>query len=161
MFTLICAGIAALLAAFSVKEYKFIACVVAAEFISHKVAFLLFNDLSNSLGGWLIYIIYASIQLSAMYLMWRHQSHLAIIMLLFINMVYNLFTAYGYFNAGFISFYYIYPYFVGTIMVMELAYLGLLNRYVARCRNKRGGYGIDHIDSLFRVRRRVCSGGVA
>lgn len=161
MFTLISAGVAALLAAFSVKEYKFIACVVAAEFISHKVAFLLFNGFSNSLGGWLIYIIYASIQLAAMYLMWKLQSHLAITALFFINMVYNLFTAYGYFNSGFISFYYVYPYFVGTIMVMELAYLGLLNRYVARKRDEHGDYGIDHIDSLFCVRRRVCSRSMA
>lgn len=161
MFTLVCAGIAALLAAFSVKEYKFIACVVAAEFILHKLVYLFAFTEFRSGNGWAIYIMYATIQLSAIYLMWRYKSHLAIIMLLFINMVYNLFTAYGYFNAGFISFYYVYPYFVGTIMVMELAYLGLLNRYVARCRNERGGYGIDHIDSLFRVRLRVCSGGMA
>lgn len=160
MFTLFCSIVAALLAAFSIKEYRFIAYVVATEFIAHKVAFLLFNDLSNSLGGWLIYLIYASLQFAAIYLMWRLQSHFAITMLFFINMLYNLSTACGYVYEEFIIFYYVYPYFVGTIMIMELAYLGLLNQYVARYGVKRGDCDIDYIDRLFRVRRRLCDGGL-
>jgi len=153
--------IAVLLAAFSVKEYRFIALAVAVEFILHIVAYLYVFTEFRADNGWFIYLIYAAIQLTVMASLLRLKSHFVIIGLLFINMSYNLLTVLGYFYAEFISFYYIYPYFVGTIMIFELIYLGLLNNYVARYRNNHGRVDTDHIDSVFFVRCRNTSRGVA
>jgi len=161
VFTYACIVGAALLAAFSVKEYRFIALAVVVEFTLHKAAYLYaFTELRAD-NGWLIYLIYASIQLVVMTSLLKLKSHFVIIGLLFINMSYNLLTVLGYFYQEFASFYYIYPYFVGTIMIFELIYLGLLNNYVARYRNKHGRVDTDYIDSVFRIRTRDSSGGVA
>jgi len=152
MFTYICILIAVLLAAFSIKEYRFISLVVALEFALHKLSYnFVFLDFRSE-NGWLIYIMYALIQLCAMFTLYKLRSHFVIVGLLFINMVYNLSTALGYFYEEFIHIYYIYPYFVGTIMIFELFYLGLLNRYVINYRRKHGRLDFDYIDSVFRVR---------
>ena len=152
MFDYICIAIAVLLAAFSIKEYRFIAFAVALEFSLHNLAYnFAFLDFRSE-NGWFIYLIYAAIQLSTMYALYKLKSHFVIVGLLFINMIYNLSTVLGYFYADFISIYYIYPYFVGTIMIFELFYIGLLNRYVANYRRKHGRLDFDYIDSVFRVR---------
>jgi len=148
------------LAAFPVKEYKFIAMAVALEFILHKVVYLYAFTGFRADNGWLIYLMYASIQLSIMFALLKLKSHFVITGLLFINMSYNLLTVLGYFYAEFISFYYIYPYFVGTIMIFELIYLGLLNNYVARYRNNHGRVDTDYIDSVFRIRSRDTNRGM-
>lgn len=152
-FDYICISIAVLLAAFSVKQYKIISIIVALEFILHNLAynyaFLEFRDIPGN--GWFIYLMYASIQLSIMAFLFGLKSHFIIIGLVFINMVYNLLTIKGFFDVEFISFYYIYPYFVGTIMIFELLYLGLLNRYVSNYYRKRGRIDFDHIDGVFYV----------
>lgn len=149
------------MAAFSIKEYRFIALVVALEFTLHKLcynyAFLDFRSENN----WFIYIIYASIQLSTMYALYKLKSHFVIVGLLFINMVYNLSTVLGYFYAEFISIYYIYPYFVGTIMIFELIYLGLLSRYVRNYITKRWNVTDEYIDSVFMVRGLHINRGLA
>ncbi len=151
MFTYICIFIAVLLAAFSIKEYRLIAIVVAAEFILHKLAYnYTFID-ARAEYSWLIYLFYAAIQLTVMSFLLRLKSHFIIIGLVFINFTYNLLTIKAFFDVEFISFYYIYPYFVGIIMMFELIYLGLLNKYVSNYYRKRGTIDIDHINSVFYV----------
>lgn len=152
MFDYLCIASAVLLAAFSIKEYKLISVVVAVEFILHKLAYNYTFIEARAEYDWLIYLFYASIQLTVMSFLFSLKSHFVIITLVFINLVYNLLTIKGFFDVEFKKLYYIYPYFVGTIMIFELIYLGLLNKYVSNYYRKHGAIDINHIDSVFYVR---------
>lgn len=161
MFTYICIFIAVLLAAFSIKEYRLICIVVAVEFILHKLAYnYTFVD-ARAEHSWLIYLFYAAIQLTVMSFLVSLKSHFVIIGLVFINLIYNLLTIKGFFDVEFKSFYYVYPYFVGAIMIFELAYLGLLNKYVSNHYRKHGAIDINYIDSVFYVWPKFIGRGVA
>ena len=105
--------------------------------------------------------MYAVIQLPVMYFLYKVKSHFVITGLIFINMLYNLATPLSYFDARFIDVYYAKDWFVGSIMVMELIYLGLLSQYVRSYITKRWNVNNDYIDSVFRVRGWNPNGGLA
>ena len=150
-FDLICISIAVILAAFSVKEYMLISAVVSVEFVLHSLTYNYVYLDARAEHGWLIYLFYAAIQLTVMSFLISLKSHFVIVMLIFINFVYNLLTIKGFFDVEFKSFFYVYPYFVGAIMIFELIYLGLLNKYVSDYRRKHGAVDLSHIDSIFYV----------
>jgi len=152
VFNTACLFIAGLLAVRSVKRYRFIAWAVFLEFALHKIAYLYFFLEFRSENKWFIYLMYVSIQIPIMALLLYLKSHFVITALIFINVVYNLLTVQAYFHQEFTLFYNAKDAFIGTIMIFELIYLGLLNRYVHNYRNKYGELNFDFIDRVFRVR---------
>ena len=152
MFTYYCIIAAALLYGSSIKEYRFIALAVFLEFLLHKLAYNhLFLDFRSE-NKWFIYYMYAVIQLPIMYALYKLKSHFVITGLILINLLYNLSTSLSYFDARFISIYYAKDWFVGTVMVFELIYLGLLSQYVRTFIEKRWRVDNDYIDRVFLVR---------
>ena len=132
MFDLACILLAAILALTATEKHKIACLVVAYEFILHAVAYDYILVSYRQESGWLIYLIYASIQLPTMLILFNLKSHFAIINLVFINLCYNLLTVLSFFHIELISIYYAYPGIVGIIMLLELAYLFRVNSYAAR-----------------------------
>lgn len=153
MFDALCIMAAGLLAAFSISEYKFLAVAVFIEFAMHNVIYQGGIVDTSLLNPYPVYIAYMSLQLLIMFYLGFLKSHFIITGLIFINFVYNIFTVWAFFDATFIKIYYIYPYFIGTIMIFELFYLSLLTKY-ARDYFMRQGIISDHdyLDRLFCVR---------
>jgi len=158
MFTYICIVIAFILARQSRQEYRAIAYILLAEFIAHKLAYILGIQLTDILNPSAIYMVYAIIELLAIVAILRFQAHLAIAALIFLNLTYNMLTVSQYvFNTSF-DFFSHYKYFVQTVMILELVSLGWLTAYVANFRRKHGFINTNHIDSLFCVWRRDDNG---
>ncbi len=167
MFSIACTILAAIMAAFSIPEYKRVAQIVALEFALHLVsAGLLMVDILNN---WSIYLSYAIIQVVVMGYLYKFMCHFYIISFIFINLLLNLIAfnyAYDFWVLGehkqeFISIYNIYPNLARTIMLFELAYLFFLGRYVANHLKRYGAANTDYIDRLFRCRARFCVGSAA
>lgn len=167
-FDLIFTGIAALLAVFSIKEYKLICKIVSLEFAGHIFVYYILYQ-SGILNNWSLYAGYAACQFMAMYFAKKSQYHIYIYSFLLINLTINLISlnfAYNHWESRlytqeFISIYSVYEDLTRTIMIFELLYLGFLTRYVATHIRKYGDPNIDYIDSLFRVRCRLVAEGVA
>jgi len=138
--------IAVFLAVTSVEKYRFIASIVALEFVLHVLAYnYLFLDYrADPENGWLIYLTYVVIQLPIMAILSTLKSHFAITALIFINLTYNLLTTASYFYESSVNFYQAYQYFVGSIMIFELIYLGLLSKYV----NSRDTKDLNHFNPI-------------
>ena len=151
MFTTVCSFVAVSLAAFSCKEWRIVAWVVALEFASHKLAYLYLALDFRAENGWAIFMIYATINLIALSLCRLLKSHFFIAFLIFLNMSYNLLTTFGYFDKIFISLYFKYDAFINTIMVLELIYLGMLCKYVPTTLFKLGVRVDNLLDRLFCV----------
>lgn len=161
MFTWVCSAIALTLSLFARSEYRLIALIVTAEFCAHKLAYMyLFIDLRAE-HPFLIYMIYAAIQVATLSLMYIFQSHFAITTLIVINLGYNCLTAAGFFHSSLIPLYYSYQGFVGAIMVLELIYLLVLTTYVRAIASKWTDDSRDIVDILFRVRRGLRNRSVA
>jgi len=161
MFNTVCLIIAGFLAVRSVERYRFIALAVFIEFALHKIAYLYFFLDFRSENKWFIYLMYVSVQIPIMALLLYLKSHFVITALIFINVVYNLLTIQAYFHREFISIYNAKDAFIGTIIIFELIYLGLLNRYVYNYRNKHGKLNYNYIDRVFRIRGWSFSRGMA
>lgn len=169
MFTLICMGIALTLALFSIPQYRPVAIIVALEFAAHKVAFLFgFTELRQEDDfRWVLYAMYSAINLAAMYAVSRNRCHWAIMACLFLNLLINLRTLYlaahmmeSKINYDkFIDLYLVYPWLVGTIMIIEILYIGWLTGYVRLHYGNRNKRDIDYIDRLFYVGRNRFSVG--
>jgi len=78
-----------------------------------------------------------------------------------INCIYNFSTPLAFFDAKFISIYYSKDMFIGTIMILELLYLGWLCEYVNISERKSGNVDYDRIDRLFRVSGGIFNRGMA
>lgn len=152
MFTLICALFAVYLASnCGYKGYKATAYVVAFEFVAHKLSYwFLLLDFRDE-NRWAIFLIYAFIQVIAIGLIRLYKGHFFIAFLIFLNMIYNLSTALGWFYAEFIRFYAPKDVIIGIIMTVELAYLGALTRYVSICMRDKGFVDSAVVDRLFCV----------
>lgn len=151
MFTLFCSALAALLAVSAFKQYRLTALVLALEFALHVLAYkYLFLDFRAE-NKWFIYLLYSAIQLPVMLILKQLKAHFIIVSLIFANMCYNMLTMAGYFNENFTMFYYAKDQVVGAIMIFELIYLGILNKYVVYHRGKQGYTGLIDIDVIFRV----------
>jgi hypothetical protein len=152
MFLYYCIIIAALLYGSTVKDYKFIALAVLVEFLLHKLAYNhLFLDFRSE-NRWFIYYMYATIQLPIMFLLYKLKSHFVITALILMNMTYNLSVPLSFFDSEYMYIYDAKTAVVRTIMLMELAYLGLLNQHVRAFIEKRWRVDTDYIDRIFRVR---------
>ena len=159
MFDYLCIIAAFILARCSSAEYRAIAYLVLAEFIGHKLVFILGVQLTDILEYSGIYLAYIFIQVLAIYLMMQIQSHFAIVALIFINLGYNMLTISQYVIPTY-DFYSLYSYFVGGIMLLELTYLVWITKYVAAYRKLHGTINTNYIDRLFRVHRRLHNGEI-
>jgi len=159
VFLYYCIIIAALLYGSTVKDYRLIALAVFVEFLLHKLAYnhLFLDFRSDPDNGWFIFYLYAAIQLPIMVLLLKLKSHFVISGLIFINMSYNLSVPLSFFDSGYSYIYDAKTAVVRTIMLMELAYLGLLNQHVRAFIEKRWRVDADYIDRVFRVRGRPWS----
>lgn len=152
MFGYYCIIAAAYLLGCSIKEYRFIAFAVFLEFLLHKLAFNHLFLEYRAEDKSLIFYIYASIQLPVIYLLAKIKSHFVISGLIFINMIYNLSIPFTFKYETFINIYLAKDYFIGTIMIMELIYLGLLSQHARNYITKRWSVDGNYIDSVFCVR---------
>lgn len=160
MFDSICIMIAGFLAISSIKEYRFLAGAVFFEFSMHNILHQGGIVETSILNPWLIYLAYATVQIFTMAYLYFKKTHFIITGLIFINLCFNLLAIQEFMLFKFMSIYMIYPYLVGTIMIFELVYLGLLNQCVSNYRGKHGKPNLDYIDSVFRVRAGNSSRGL-
>lgn len=156
-FDYICIVVAFILARYSSQEYRAIAYILLAEFSAHKLAYIFGIQLTSFLNPSGIYLAYIAIELLAIVAMLRFQSHFAITALIFINLTYNMLTISQYVIPTY-DFYGAYKVSVQSIMILELVYLAWITAYVAAFRREHGFINTNHIDRLFRVRRRVNNG---
>lgn len=153
MFAYYCIIIAALFAGNSVKEYRFIALAVFAEFLLHKLAYNhLFLDFRSENKGFIFYM-YAMIQAPIAYYLYKVKSHFVITFLIIMNFLYNLAIPLSFNAVEFEFIYYAKNPIIRTIMVMELIYIGLLSQYVRDYLMQQGiTNDNDYLDRLFCVR---------
>ena len=150
--------IAGFLAISSIREYRFLAGSVFFEFSVHSILYQGGIVETSVLNPWLIYLAYATVQILVMSYLYFKKAHFIITGLIFINLIFNLLSIQEFTQYKFMSIYFPYPFLVGTIMLCELVYLGLLNQYVSDYRRKHGCPDLDYIDRVFRVRTRGSSG---
>ncbi len=154
MFGVICTFAALILAAFAHPKYRFIALLVAFEFVAHKITYnYLFLDLRSENSG-LIYVLYASIQVMILLFMYMRQTHFTIALLVFLNLVYNFLTTLQHQHLTTVNFHDPYWVVIGVIMILELLYLLGANLYVANYLKRNGFVDLDAIDSAILVWRR-------
>ena len=154
MFDLICPFAAICLAAFSQKQYRFIALLVAFEFILHNLTYsYLFLDIRSNNSG-LIYVLYMGIQAFVLWIMYMRQTHFIIAGLIFLNLVYNFFLVLQFTHITGVDFYAYKSMVIMSIMVLELLYLLGITTYVSVYLKRNGYLDIDDIDSLFLIFRR-------
>lgn len=146
--------IAFLIARKSCPEYRAIAYLVLVEFAAHKVAFILGIQLTDLLNPKAIYLTYIIIEMLIIVAMIAIQAHIFIIALIFINLGYNMLTISQY-NISTYDFFWLYKYFVGGLMILELVYLIGISGYVANYRRKYGVINVNYIDRMFCVYRRA------
>lgn len=156
MFGYICILIALVLFLISVKEYSAIAFIVLCEFVLHKVFYIVGIQLTELLEYSALYLSYIIIELLALFLMYKFQSHMTITLLIFANLIYNILTISQYVNYTY-DFYSLYSAFVGSIMILELMYLIGLNGYI---RNKwnSGRVDFNNINRMLRISNRFRNG---
>jgi len=105
-------------------------------------------------------LAYIAVQTLTIYLMTQIQAHIAITLLILVNIGYNVLTISQY-VINIFDFYSYYTVFVGAIMFLELVYLAGLTKYVANYRRKYGYINTSNIDKLFNVSRGIRLGGVS
>lgn len=172
-----CILAAGLLAAFTVKEYRLVAMIVFLEFLLHQVIYYFGVVQTGILRSAFLYVAYMAIQVIALYLLYKFQTHFIISALLFLNLLFNFVIIIEYINVSTMDTYnnylvaldsyraakIIWIDAVGIIMIFELIYLLGINTYVAGYIRKNGPIkrdDIDYLDRLFSVRRKLLSGGV-
>jgi len=149
-----------MLARNSRPEYRVIAYLLLIEFIAHKAAYVLGDQLTSILRGSPLYLTYIIIELVAIIYLRLVISHFVIMTLVFISLVYNglIVSQYSYPIYDYAEFYSI---LMGIVMIAELIYLGMLTAYVANFRRKQGFISASHIDRLFFIRRRNAAWGLS
>lgn len=160
-FNYYCIIVAALILGRVHSRYKFIAWAVFIEFALHKLAYNhLLIDLRSDYN-WVIFYIYAAIQLPIICILYKLKCHFFISFWMGVNMLYNLSIPLSFFDSKFIWIYYSKDMFIGTIMMLELIYLGWLCEYVNNSKRRSGNVDYDRIDRLFRVFTRGFGGKMA
>lgn len=161
MFSLICTLIAVSLAAISIKQYRFIAYLVAIEFALHLITYnYLFLEFRSNHSSF-IYFLYILIQVNVLWIMYRNQTHFIIAALIFINLTYNFLTIIQHTGFTLINFHDPYILVARTIMILELIYLLGITSYVGNYIRKHKILDINRIDNLFFIRRRLFVGDLA
>jgi len=146
--------VAGLLAIKSIEEYRFLAGAVFFEFSAHSVLYQGGIVETSILNPWLIYLSYSVVQIFVMAYLYFKKAHFIITGLIFINLIFNLLSIQEFTSYKFTSIYYTYSYLVGTVMLFELMYLGLINGYVSNYRRKHRDTNLNYIDRVFCVRSR-------
>ena len=152
MFGYSCILICLILARNSRPEYKFIAYVLLAEFVAHKLIYLICDQLMNIPGSFL-YTLYIVAELTAIIYIQIYQSHRIITAFILFTILYNVLVVSQY-SMPVYDYVENYGLIMGIVMLLELAYLGMLTKYVANFRRKHGFISVGHIDSMFSIRRR-------
>ena len=142
------------LAAFSHPKYRFIAILIAIEFIMHKITYnYLFLDIRANNSG-LIYVLYMFVQAAVLLIMYMRQTHFIIAGLIFISLTYYFITTLQYIHITDVDFYAYKSIVIRAIMILELLYLLGINIYVSAYLRRNGYLDIDAIDSFILVWRR-------
>lgn len=157
MFDYFCIIAAFVLALNSSREYRAIAYLLFTEFFFHKLVYIAGIQVTDLLNPKAIYLTYIIVQMLIIVAMIAIQAHITILILIFINLAYNMLTI-AQFNAvekglNYYDFYSLYKYFVGGLMLLELIYLAGISRYVANYRRKHGFISVNHIDRMFYIYR--------
>ena len=160
MYAYACILTAYLLAIKSDARYRAISYLLLFEFAAHEVVYVFCYQITELLQGESLLLAYIAIQTLTIYLMVHIQAHLAITLLILINIGYNVLTISQY-VINYYDFYSIYPSFVGVIMALELIYLLGLSKYVGTYIRKHGGFNTSYIDKLFYVSRGIRLGRVS
>lgn len=137
MFDLTCIALALFLLLFSSSQFKVIFYIVIIEFIAHQLAYRL------GIAEPFLYLTYAAINLSAIFMLSHFKAHFLIAALFLMNLCYNVLTLSQYIYPIY-DFYGLYADFVGAIMALELIYLVGITSYVSR---KLGLQGADNANS--------------
>lgn len=140
MFDLLCILAALFLSLFTSTQFKAVSYIIIYEFATHQLFFML------GIPEPFLYLYYAAVNLSAIFLLSHFKSHFAISALILINLCYNVLTISQYIYAVY-DFYDLYVDFVGAIMILELAYMVGITKYVSR---KLGLQGADNTNSINR-----------
>lgn len=156
MFAYICIAICFLIARNSRQEYRAIAYLMLFEFSAHQLTYIIGEQWLKIPGIWL-YTIYAMIELLAIVALRLFQSHLAIMALIIISLVYNVLVVSQY-KLPVYDYMENYKTVMRSVMILEMLYLGMLTAYVGNFRRKHGFISTTHIDRMFSVRRRNCNG---
>lgn len=151
--------IAGLLAISAIPRYRFLSAAVFVEFAGHKIIYEFGIVETDILNPYLIYLAYAALQVIIIAYLYLCRSHFIIAALIGVNLIVNLLSVMEFFSE-FISIHYAYAGVVGSIMVIELMYLGAINHYVNDKLHNGRVNSYDHIDRIFRVRHGRASGGV-
>lgn len=152
MFTFIMTLIAACLLVNCNKNYRAIAVILFLEFALHKLVYWFFWPDIRVDNGWFIFMCYAFIQVVTLGALYYFKAHAFITILVLINMIYNIFTAFGWFYEIFKSFYYAKDVIVGIIMILELIYMGLINGILPKLLSRLGFNCSDYLDRIYRSR---------
>jgi hypothetical protein len=155
MFDLVCIITALFLAYYTAPDYRKVSLIVAAEFISHAIAFnYLFLEFREA-HTWAIYLIYMIIQLIIFLFLIKHNASSQIMVLVIANVLYNLGTIVQHVHLTTIDFHGAYAGVVGTIMVLELAFLLRNSKLAAFYPDNRRNRRARIIDWFRRIHRRI------
>jgi len=112
----------------SEARFKAILFVLCANFLAHKLSFVVGVQLTNILEYQYLYIAYSTIQLATIIALINLKSHLAILGIVLIQLGYNMLTVSQYVIPTY-DFYSAYETFMQSLMVLELIYMGMLTSY--------------------------------
>jgi hypothetical protein len=154
MFDYSCGLLAIIFCLLSFDECRKISLIILCEFLAHDIAVLLMPDAISAEYGYPIFLAYATINLSALYLIKRYKPHFFITLLLLINLGYNMLIVWAYSTTGWGVFHANFTPVARVIMIFELAYMMFIGRAYAMLHYKLTKSSDPYIDRLF------CSGAI-
>lgn len=143
------------------SRYRFIAWAVFIEFLLHQLIYNHFFLDLRATNNWAIYYMYAAIQIPIIFALVTMKCHFVIAGLMGVNFIYNLSVPLSFFSPEFISIYLFKNILIGTIMLLELLYLGWLCEYVNNRKRKSGYVDYDRVDRVFYVSGWLFNRGLA
>ena len=130
--------------------YKAILFVLLVNFIAHKFFYVVGIQLTSVLEYQYLYRTYSIIQLSTIAVLINLKSHFAILIIVLIQLGYNMLTVSQYIINTY-DFYSAYAVFMQVLMALELFYMGMLTNYA---RDFRGIFSTNDSNWIVRVCRR-------
>lgn len=148
MFSWICIALAFALVMLSYYRYKVIAFIIFAEFFLHQVVVNSIPTKIQEEYSWTLFLSYATLNFIALYLLKRYKPHTFIMILILVNLSYNIIVTRAFFTTGLSGFYHAYEGVVGAIMIIELLYMVFIGRLYAMLTGKSRNNHNDHLDHL-------------
>jgi len=155
MFDGLCLLIAGILMHRAVKEYSTAALIVFIEFALHGIIYQGGFVETRWLNGGPLHLAYMFIQIFALILMWRTQTHIIITLLIGFNLTLNYLIVLQFLE---VHYWPVHQNFIPTarsIMVLELLYLLGITDYVENYHRKYGYVNFIDIDHMLCVWRRT------